>query len=53
MVAVAGASAGAATARQDAAAQPQVRVPWAAVGPGWELAQYTNGSAGKPAATTL
>ena len=27
-----------------AAAQPQARVPWKAVGPGWELAQYTNGT---------
>ncbi|HLH84181.1 MAG TPA: hypothetical protein VKV38_13045 [Trebonia sp.] len=43
----AGVSAGA------AAAQPQARVPWARVGPGWELVQYTNATPAKHAATTL
>ena len=40
-----------------AAAQPrpqaQARVPWQAVGPGWVLAQYTNGTQSKHAPTTL
>jgi len=45
--AVAGVSASAATAA------PQVRVPWAQVGPGWELVEYTNGTPAKHAATTL
>jgi hypothetical protein len=42
-----GASAGAAVA------QSQARVPWAAVGPGWELVEYTNGTPAKPAPATL
>jgi len=41
------ASAGAATA------QPQARVPWAKVGSGWELAQYTNGTPASHEPTTL
>ena len=36
-----------------AAAAPQARVPWKAVGPGWELAQYTNGTPAKHGPTTL
>jgi len=36
-----------------AAAQPQARVPWKAVGPGWELAQYTSGTQAKHGPTTL
>ena len=36
-----------------AAAQPQARVPWKTVGPGWELAQYTSGSQAKHGPTTL
>jgi len=36
-----------------AAAPQQARVPWAQVGPGWELVQYTNGTQAKHAATTL
>ena len=36
-----------------AAAQPQARVPWKAVGPGWELAQYTTGTQAKHGPTTL
>jgi hypothetical protein len=47
VLAVGIANAGAATA------QPQARVPWAKVGPGWELVQYTNGTSAKHAPTTL
>jgi len=47
LLAVAGAGASAAAAHQ------QARVPWAQVGPGWELVQYTNGTQAKHAATTL
>jgi TolB protein len=36
-----------------AAAQPQARVPWKSVGPGWELAQYTTGTQAKHGPTTL
>lgn len=48
-----GSNAGAATVRPQAAAQPQVKVPWAKVGSGWELAEYTNSTRAKAAATTL
>lgn len=53
MLAAACSNAGAATLRQQATAQQQVKVPWAKVGPGWELAQYTSGTRARPAATTL
>jgi len=48
-----GAAATDAAAASAAAAQPQARVPWKAVGPGWELAQYTNGAPTTHAPTTL
>jgi hypothetical protein len=47
LLAAAGASAGAATAPQ------QARVPWAQVGRGWELVQDTNGTPAKHAAAAL
>lgn len=47
------ASSGPATAQPQAHVRAQVRVPWARVGPGWELVAYTNGTAAKHAATTL
>ena len=36
-----------------AAAQARAQVPWSKVGPGWELAEYTAGPAGKSAPVTL
>jgi len=51
MLSAGGSNAGAATVQ--ATAQQQVKVPWAKVGSGWELAQYTNSTLAKPAATTL
>jgi hypothetical protein len=59
MLTAGGSNAGAATVRQQATVQRQVavqqqsKVPWAAVGSGWELAQYTNSTRTKAAATTL
>ena len=44
-----GAPAGAATT----AARARADVPWSKVGPGWVLAEYTNGAAGKVAPVTL
>jgi hypothetical protein len=56
-LAIAGVSAGAASAQTQAGThtltQAQAQVPWAKVGPGWELVEYTNGTPNKHAATTL
>jgi len=52
MLMAGGSNAGATTERQQATVQ-QAKVPWAEVGSGWELAQYTNSTRAKPAATTL
>ena len=57
VIAAAGASAGTATAQPRTGAQAgtgaQARVPWASVGTGWVLAEYTNGTPAKHAPTTL
>ena len=57
VIAAAGASAGTAAAQPRTVAQAgtgaQARVPWASVGTGWVLAEYTNGTPAKHAATTL
>jgi hypothetical protein len=58
MLTAGGSNAGAATvgpqaAMQQKAAAQQAKVPWAEVGSGWELAQYTNSTRAKAAATTL
>lgn len=45
-------TAGAASASASVA-HPQAGVPWAQVGPGWSLAEYTNGTKTKHAPTTL
>jgi hypothetical protein len=52
VIAAAGVTASAASAGA-AVAQSQSRVPWTAVGPGWELVQYTNATATRNAPTTL
>jgi TolB protein len=51
VIAAAGVSAGAAAAQPRTEAQ--ARVPWASVGTGWVLAEYTNGTPAKHGATTL
>ena len=57
--ATAGAAATTATAAHatastvEATAQARAQVPWSKVGPGWVLADYTAGSAGKTAPVTL
>jgi hypothetical protein len=51
-VGTAGAVGGTASAA-GAAAQARADVPWSEVGPGWVLAEYTNGAAGKVAPVTL
>lgn len=43
----------AASAGGASAAQPQARVPWSQVGPGWQLVEYTNGTATHHLPTTL
>ena len=52
VIAAAGVTATGASASA-AVAQSQARVPWASVGPGWELVVYTNGTPAKPAPATL
>ena len=53
VLATGAAAASAAAAQPQPQPQTQARVPWQAVGPGWELAQYTNGTRSKHAPTTL
>lgn len=56
-LAIAGVSAGAASAQTLAGThtltQAQARVPWAEVGPGWNLVEYTNATQTKRAPVTL
>src|ERR1700677_5148169 len=47
------ASTGSAASTAGAAARARADVPWSKVGPGWVLAEYTNGAAGKVAPVTL
>lgn len=52
-LAIAGVSAGAASAQTQAGTQAQARVPWAKVAPGWNLVEYTNATQTKRAPVTL
>jgi hypothetical protein len=54
-LAIAGVSAGAASAQTLAGTHTltQARVPWAEVGPGWNLVEYTNATLTKQAPATL
>jgi hypothetical protein len=50
---VAGTATDPASASSAIPAQPRAAVPWSKVGPGWELAEYDSGPAGKVAPVTL